>query len=278
MQERVEVHTNPRVDLTAAQMRRAFSKPRKKSSGSKSTAKKKGKKGKRRKKNNPKVKMQDLFVLILGAAVTAALEVYVFRNKEYADKIPKALRQYSGAVMALTGVIVAMMVKGKFGKQIRPAAFGVIGAGAFLQIKDQLVQMRKDAVLEEVSKWSEDVDLTADDTGTDGLGIYGHRYPAAPNMTPAQAAAALGMQSRIPYHPYTPGHAGLGVFDYSRNPGLGVFVDVPTPMDPSNDPRLDPGGLNGLGDLGVLVDSGESGAWLEGQFAYSDSDYRTPSW
>lgn len=268
-------------------MRRAFAKPRKKSSGSKnsSPSKKKGKKGRRKKASNPKVKLQDVFVLILGAAVTAALEVYVFRNKDYADKIPKALRQYSGAVMALTGVIVAMMVKGKFGKQIRPAAFGVIGAGAFLQIKDQLVQMRKDAVLEEVAKWSEDVDLTKDDTGTDGLGVYGYRYPTAPNMTAAQAAAALGMQSRIPYHPYTPGHAGLGaghaglgVFDYSRNPGLGVFVDVPTPMDPSNDPRLDPGGLNGLGDLGELVDSGQSGAWLTGQFAYSDSDYRTPTW
>lgn len=269
MQERVEVFSNPRVDLTASQMRKAFApaKKRRKSSGASNPKKKKKKK--RGKKRAAKV---PILQLLIGAAVTAALEVYVFRNKDYEDSIPAQVRQYSGAIMAVAGVLAATMLKGKMGRQIRPGALGMAAAGAFLQLSDQLVQMREDAVLDATRKWSTKVDLTK--TGTDdvdGLGrLYGHRYPAAPNMTAAQAAAALGMQSRIPYHPY-----GLGTFDYSSAPGqrgLGVFVGGPTPIDPSLDPILDPGGL------GDLVDSGEAGAWLEGQFAFSDSDYREAGW
>lgn len=271
MQERVEVFSNPRVDLTAAQMRKAFApaKKRRKSSAA-SNPKKKKKKKKRGKKRQAKV---PIIQLLIGSAVAAAVEIYVFRNPDYKDKINPQVRRYSGAIMAVVGLLGATMLKGKLGRQVRPSALGMAAAGAFLQLSDQLVQMRKDAVIDEVKKWSEDIDITEKETGTDGLGrLYGHRYPAAPNMTAAQAAAALGMQSRIPYHPY-----GLGTFDYSAAPGqrgLGVFVGGPAPMDRSNDPILDPGGL-GLGDL---VDSGEAGAWLEGQFAFSDSDYRTEGW
>ncbi|MHC4063959.1 MAG: hypothetical protein ACYSUI_05590 [Planctomycetota bacterium] len=272
--ELVEVLDNPplkggadvssQIRLTKGQLNQlAGIKPqRKKRKGGKKVGKKAGKKKPRRRKD----KSVDGMQVGVGAVTAAALEMLVIRNKDVNTRIPPQVRRYSGAILAAVGWMMATAKKAKKGQ--RSFGYGLFSAGLAFATKDEIAVRQADKLTGEMDKFATELAEAVKSVTTEGLG-YAHRYPGVPRMSAPQAAAALGMQSRVPFHPY-----GLGVFDYSPNPGMGTLVDAShAPMDPTNDPRLDPGGLG----LGELTDSGEAGAWLDGQFAFSDSDYRD-SW
>lgn len=272
MYEQVEVHTNPRsrhrrrghddqvdVHLTKAEIRRALTtKPRRKKSAAAAAPKKKKRK-KRRKGGygrNPKTVIPQL---IIGAAITAAIEIYVFRNPQWEKQIPPQVRKFSGLIMAVLGFAVTML-KGRGMAMVRPVGQGIVASGVFMQLKEVLVQMRKDAVISEGAKiLAEAVEAVTDEeeTGTDGLGRFVHRLPRPSNVSARDAAIMLGMQSRVPYHPH-----GMG--ELVQLDGLGSFVDVAGGIqDRSMDARL----LSpGLGEM-VVSDTDQ---WLDGQFAYRD--------
>ncbi len=261
--ELVEVLSNPRgtkceVSLTPAQVKRGLATPKKKRKKATevATTKKKKKKAYRRKPKN------DELQLIIGAAIAGAIEVMVFRNLTWSERIPPQIRQFSGAIMAIVGFMMAKMKYGKGMGDLNGVGKGMMAAGAYLQISDALVKARKDQVISEAQKIMAEALASVK-----GLGAmtYDHRIPRAPHMSTRQAAIALGMDSRVPFHPH--GMGDLGVF--VDGPGLGELVDLPHSLvtDPSLDPRLDPAGL------GELTDSGNASNWMEGQFAFHDDDY-----
>ncbi len=273
MYEQVEVHTNPRgrsrrshddqvdVHLTKAEIRRALTrKPRKKKkAGAVATKKKRKKRRRRRGGANPKNVIPQL---IIGAAIAAVAEIYVFRNPQWQQQIPQQVRRFSGAIIALAGVLIGML-KGRNMAMVRPVGHGILAAGVFLQLKDVLVQMRKDALISEGAKIMEKaIEDVTDDTGTDGLG----RLPRSPRVSARAAAIRLGMQSRMPFHPHGMG-GELGELVHLQ--GLGSFVDVPGGIhDPAMDSRLlTPG-------LGEFVDNNPD-AWLAGQFAWRDEAHES---
>lgn len=282
MYEQVEVFTNPRgrrshkhddmvdVHLTKAEIRRALTtKTRKKKSTAVATTKKKKKKRrKRRGGGNPK---NILPQLIIGAGITAALEVYVFRNPQWKKQIPQQVRRFSGLIMAVMGFALTML-RGRGMAYVRPVGGGMVAAGVFLQLKEMLVQMRKDAVISEVDKMVAEqlgLDPGEVDTGTEGLG----RLPRSPRVTSREAAIRLGMQSRVPFHPHGMGGELGELVDLQ---GLGSFVTLPGGVqDPAMDARLLTPSLGqfdyGLGEF----TNNSSDAWLDGQFAWRDEPHES---
>ncbi len=277
--EQVEVLTNPRpihrrrghddivdVHLSKAEIRRALTRPkRKKSKAVAAAPAKKRKKGKRRRKANPK---NILVPMVIGAAATAALEIYVFRNPQWRTQIPTQVRKFSGLIFALAGWAFTMIPYKGMMRQVAPAGYGMMAAGVYLQLSDVLVQMRKDNVISELDKIIAEAKAEVNgeaDTGTEGLGVL--TLPDGRKVSARQAAIMLGMQSRVPFHPHGMGgeYGGGSVGELVM---LGEFVDVPGGIqDPAMDSRLLAPGL------GEMTDSSHSDEWLEGQFAWREPDY-----
>lgn len=278
--EQVEVMTNPRtrhrrtghddivdVHLSKAEIRRALTRPKRKKRAVAvaEPKKKKRKKGRRgRRASNPK---NILVQLVIGAAVTAALEIYVFRNPQWQKQIPAQVRRFSGLIFALAGWAVTMMPgRGMMG-QMRPVGYGMLAAGVYIQLSDVLIQMRKDNLIAELDKImakAKEV-VEGEETGTEGLGVL--TLPNGRRVSAKEAALMLGMQSRVPFHPHGMGgeYAGGGVGEMVM---LGEFVDVPGGIhDPAMDERLRAPGL------GEMTDSSHADEWLEGQFAWREADY-----
>lgn len=267
MLEQVEVHSNPRgktsceVKLSARQVKAGLAyKPKRKKATAVAVVETK-KKGKKRRKSKPR---NDEGWMVAGAALAGAIEVYVFRNLEWAERIPWQLRRYSGVAMAALGWGLGQMKGVK--ADMRAFYKGFMAGGAYLAVSDELVRTRKEQTLAEAKKFVEEALAKVE-----GLGYM----PSGPRMTTGQAMARLGAQTRVPFHPHDMGNAsvwgGMGEFDYSDNPGMGEFVNLPAGAvtDPSLDFRLNPAGLDGLGEF---VDSDDANMWAEGQIAFANDD------
>lgn len=260
MRETVEVHSNPRetkceVKLSQRQVKAGLAyKPKKKKKTELALVKEVPKKP--RKKSY--TKKNDEGMMAAGAILAAAVEVFIIRNLEFSDKIPFPLRRYSGLAMAVLGYALGRM-KGVKG-DMRAFYKGFMAAGIFLAGSNEMVEMRKDQTMTEAKKFVEEALAKVE-----GLGYM----PAGPRMTTGQAMARLGAQTRVPFHPHGMGSHELGEFDYSDNPGMGEFVNLPegAVTDPSLDPRLDPAGL------GEFVDSDDADMWAEGQIAFAEDDH-----
>ena len=265
MREIVEVHSNPRgktdckVALSAAQVKAGLSyKPKKKKTTALAVVSTKKKKSYKRKPKN------DEGWMVAGAAVAGAIEILIFRNNEWSERIPWQLRRYSGVAMAALGGFMGRMKGVK--ADMRAFYKGFMAGGAYLAVSDEIYRTRKDNTISEAKKIMEEALAKVQ-----GMGYM----PSGPRMTAGQAMAELGAQTRIPFHPHDMGNAsvwgGMGEFDYSDNPGMGEFVNLPAGAvtDPSLDMRLDPAGL---GELGEFVDSDDANMWAEGQIAFAQDD------
>lgn len=254
--ELVEVHQNARsaakceVKLTPAQVQRGLAKPKRKAARKASVPKGyelvpvKPPKKKQRKKSGG-ARKGDEMMMVMGAAFAGAVEVMVFRNLEWADKIPWQLRRYSGVAMAFLGWGLNQM-KGVKGN-MRAFYTGFMAGGAYLAVSDELVKARKEQVVSEAKKYVEEA-LKA----VSGLGSLIHSMPGPPHLTAGQAMSNLGQQTRVPYHPH-----GMGELVWGADAGLGSIVAMPASI--TTDPSV---------GLGELVET--SGGWADGQIAFSD--------
>jgi len=252
MNELIEVHENPRggVTLSNKEYTKMVAMQARHRAEPKQKKKKKGGKKKGRK--------LDVNGVAMGAAAGALVEMMVIRG-DPGEKLPPMVKKYSGLIIAILGYMVAINKKGK--AATKAMGVGFMASGIMVAIQDE--RMRQIARMD-VAKFEKTWKKALADMGVSGVSGVGGLgdYPRPPYMTGEQAAAALGVQNRLPYNPY-----GMGELVHAG--GVGELLHVEQgPHDRADNPAL-----------GALVEASAADGWVDEMFPRTGvADYREEEW